>query len=105
MSQFCVHQNLNLLTKDRYPFILDIQSPLLDSLETRLVIPLMTQTIFSAKPITNLMPLTTIKNKSYVVLTSQMAAINKKQLGNMIQDLSNKRNEIISAIDFLITGF
>ncbi len=105
MAQFNVHSNLNPSTKDRYPFLLDVQTNLLDTLETRLVIPLTLQSSFPSKPISNLMPIITIKNKSYIILTPQMASINKKQLGNSVQDLTSKRNEIISSIDFLITGF
>jgi toxin CcdB len=52
-----------------------------------------------------LTPELSIKGHDYLVLTPQMAAINKKSLGVFIMDLSNSRNTIISAIDFLITGF
>ena len=40
MAQFSIYANINPISKNIYPYLLDVQSPLLDSLETRLVIPL-----------------------------------------------------------------
>ena len=46
-----------------------------------------------------------IKSNEYLLLTPQMAAIHKNQLGLFIEDCSQFRNIIVSSIDFLITGF
>lgn len=105
MSQFDLFSNANHATKSIYPYLLDVQSPLLDSLDTRLVIPLVLTSRFKEKAIKNLTPELTIKGHNYLVLTPQMAAINKKSLGIFIMDLASSRNTIISALDFLITGF
>jgi toxin CcdB len=105
MAQFAVHANLNPATKDHYPFLLDIQNKLLDSLDTRLVIPLILLTKYESKPIKELMPIIAIHTKKYIVLTPLQAGINKKLLGGIVIDVSSKRQEIISSIDFLITGF
>jgi toxin CcdB len=105
MAQFCVYTNSNAATKDRYPFLLDIQTPLLDLLETRLVIPLVLLSKYESKPIKELMPVVSINNKKYVVLTPLQSGIHKKLLGSLVIDISSKRQEIISSIDFLITGF
>lgn len=105
MAQFDLYSNANHATKAIYPYLLDVQSPLLDSLDTRLVIPLVLTSRFKEKAIKNLTPELTIKGHNYLVLTPQMAAINKKSLGIFIMDLANSRNTIISALDFLITGF
>lgn len=40
MSQFSLYDNLNADSKDAYPYFVDVQHGLLDSLNTRLVIPL-----------------------------------------------------------------
>lgn len=105
MSQFDLFSNAIHATKSIYPYLLDVQSPLLDSLDTRLVIPLVLTSRFKEKAIKNLTPELTIKGHNYLVLTPQMAAINKKSLGIFIMDLASSRNTIISALDFLITGF
>ena len=105
MAQFSVYTNLNSSTKDQYPLLLDIQNKLLDSLETRLVIPLIPLSKYESKPIKELMPIIAINIKKYVVLTPLQAGIHKKLLGNFISDISAQRQEIISSIDFLLTGF
>jgi toxin CcdB len=105
MSQFCIYTNSNTSTKERYPLLLDIQNQLLDSLETRLVIPLVLLSKYETQPIKELMPILLINNKKYVVLTPLQSGIHKKNLGNFVVDISSKRQEIISALDFLLTGF
>ncbi len=105
MAQFDVFLNTHPSSKTTYPFLLDVQSPLLESLETRLVIPLMTKSTYGEKIINRLIPVIRVKGHEYLVLTPQMAAISKKHLGKQIENCSSDRNEIISSIDFLVTGF
>ena len=105
MAQFSIYTNTNPISKAIYPYIIDVQSPLLDSLETRLVIPLSQKSRFNEKAIKNLTPVLLINNIEYLVLTPQMAAIQKKHIGTYIGDFTKYRNEIVYSIDFLITGF
>ena len=105
MAQFCVYTNTNVSTKERYPLLLDIQNQLLDSLETRLVIPLTPLSKYETQPIKELMPVILINSKKYVLLTPLQSGIHKKNLGTFVIDISSKRQEVISALDFLLTGF
>ena len=105
MSQFSIYANANASTKSMYPYLLNVQSALLDSLDTRMVIPLSLVSKFNDKSISNLTPIVSIKGSDYILLTAQMAGVHKKNLGSLILDLSSMRQTIISAIDFLITGF
>ena len=104
MAQFSLYQNLNPVSKSIYPYLLDVQSTLLSSLETRLVIPVSTKKRFEKEIIKNLNPIIRIENKEYVVITQQMAAIQNKSIGASVCDCLSSRQDIISAIDFLITG-
>ena len=105
MAQFDIYANTNPASKGLYPLLLDIQSPLLEHLETRLVIPLMLKARFSDKTIRNLTPVIEVKNQEYLILTPQMAAIHAKNLGTLVENCASHRNEIVSSVDFLITGF
>lgn len=105
MGQFTVHENPNPSSKKAYPFMIDVQSPLLDGLETRLVIPLALKTVFGNKPIAGLNPTVDILGEEYFVLTQQMAAVHRVQLGRPVADCTEKRHEMLAAIDLLITGF
>jgi len=105
MAQFDVYANINSSSKKLYPFLVDVQSNLLDSLETRLVIPLILRSNFGNITIKNLTPILLLNEQEFILLTPQIAAINKKHLGKLINNCKSIRNEIISSIDFLITGF
>lgn len=105
MSQFTVHQNLNEDSQTSYPYLLNIQSDLLENLNTRVVIPLCLSSALGSKPIQNLTPTFNIEGKSYTLLSPQVAGIPVSELGPVVTDLSEHRFEIISAVDFLISGF
>lgn len=105
MAQFSVYENLSPSTKARYPLLLDIQNQLFESLDTRLVIPLVPLSKYESAPINELMPIVTIRAKKYLALVPLQAGVHKKALGPLVAGVSAKRQGIISAIDFLITGF
>jgi len=50
------------------------------------------------------MPEITIEGKEYSLLTHQMASVSTQTLSNCEGSLTHISTEIISAIDFLITG-
>lgn len=104
MAQFAVYENKNPTTKDTYPFLVDVQSDLLADLKTTVVIPLSPLSAMAGKPISHLCPVVGIRDKEYVVLTQQLAGVNRKILGRQVAELSNHRSDFIAAIDFLISG-
>ena len=105
MPQFTVYKNINEQTKRIYPYLLDVQSDLLEGLNTRVVIPMCPSSALGKRPITNLSPKFEINGNSYTLLTPQLAGIAISDLGLAVENLSEYRSEIIKAIDFLITGF
>lgn len=104
MPQFSVHKNPNPESKAAYPYLLDIQSDLISDLDSRVVVPLASAAGMKGKAIKTLMPTFKIDGKNHVMVTPQLAGISKKQLGAVVCDLSALRDEIISALDLLITG-
>lgn len=54
--------------------------------------------------IKTLTPLLEIDGRQYAMLTPQLAGIPKKQMGAKVADLAHRRNDIIAALDLLITG-
>ena len=83
---------------------MDVQSELLDSLNSRLVIPLTPLELLGPKAPSHLCPTISISEGDFVLLTHQMASVPVKLLSIPVEDLSTFRDEIITAIDFLITG-
>ncbi len=102
--QFDVCPNPNPATSKRFPYLLDIQSDVLQSLQTRIVIPLAPQADFAAQTITRLMPVLSVQGKDYVAVVPQMAGVPFRELRSPISNLSDSRTEIIAALDLLITG-
>ena len=105
MSQFAVYRNPNQATNERFPLLLDVQSDLLDELDTRLVAPLTPRASLLAAPLTRLMPVLQVEGADYVMMTPQVAGIPRRQLGEYVADLSTRRDDIRMALDFLTTGF
>ena len=83
---------------------MDVQSDLLSGLETRLVIPLLRSEELGKRSIRNLNPLVGVNGEVHFAMTQQMAAIPKVVLGDPIETVEFSRREILSSIDFLITG-
>jgi toxin CcdB len=105
MKQFSVYDNKNPKSRKIIPYLLNVQADLLDELQTIVVVPLLPADAGQHKPISRLTPVLSIESRSYLMLTPQLAGISKRELGEPIADLSSAREEIIAAIDFLVTGF
>ena len=104
MPQFTIYQNKNTQSKKEYPLLLDIQTNLLDSLQTTVVVPLKKFETNKDKVLTQLTPILTIEKVDYLMLTPQLAGIQRKELGKAIADVEYARIEILNALDFLLTG-
>jgi toxin CcdB len=104
MAHFHIYENLNPASQKIYPYLIDVQSPLLSDLESRVVIPLVKKDKIEKGIIRNLNPIVSIKKTKYVVLTQQLAGIPNRYIGSSVCDCLSARQEITSAIDFLITG-
>lgn len=104
MAQFVAYENPNKATKKTYPYLLDIQSNLLDDLRTTVVIPLCPANLAGKAAITKLCPILDVDGNSFVALTQQIAGIDRKSLGKKAADLSQYRPQIIAAMDFIISG-
>jgi len=102
MKQFDLYRNGNPRTCEAIPLLLDVQSDLLASLNTRMVIPLSRAKGLAG--INRLMPEVTVGEERLLLLTPQMAGISRRELGEPIGSLAHLRLDIIAAIDLLISG-
>lgn len=103
MAQFDVYLNPNPATRKATPYLLDVQADLLETLATRVVVPLMLaeEMGLAAK---YLNPQFKIKGAAVVMSTAELAGVSIRSLGDRVLSLKNKRDEIIAALDFLFTG-
>ncbi len=104
MPQFDVYRNPNPATRNRIPYLLDVQAGLLESLATRIVVPLCKPEVLAGKPAERLNPQFEIEGHKVVMLTQELAGVPRKLLGEPIRDLAAQRGPIIAALDFAFTG-
>lgn len=104
MPQFAVHRNPSQATRTSIPLLLDVQSDLLETLGTRVVIPLYTPAAAAGAVIGTLTPRLEVDGSPYVAMTPELAGIPQKALGLPVGDLSSRRYDIIAALDLLLTG-
>ena len=102
MAQFVVYQNKNVNTRKMFPLFLDVQSNLLDALQTTVIVPLAKYEPHKQKLLGQLTPVLAVEGIDYLMITPQLAGIPKKELGKEVGSLIGHRTEIINAIDFLL---
>lgn len=101
--QYAIYRNAS--NNKEYPYLLDVQSDIIDDLNTRLVIPLLPLNAFRGKQPQRLCPVLEIEDAEYLVMTHEMASIRQSLLGAEVVNVSHHRNAIKDAIDFLVDGF
>lgn len=105
MTQFDVYINPSKSTKQAYPFLLDIQNPILSDLATRIVIPLGKLEYFKKESMQILTPVIEHNSEQLILLTPQIASVPSSILKEPIGSLAHLRDDILSALDFAVTGF
>ncbi|MEO6079091.1 MAG: CcdB family protein [Steroidobacteraceae bacterium] len=105
MAQFRVYRNPQPDSKHRFPLLLDIQSDLIGALGTRVVVPLMPLAAKGTRALTVLMPAFDVDGRKYAMCTPQLAGVPKGGIGAEVADLASRRDEIIAALDLLVSGF
>ena len=101
MAQFDVFKNPG---GGPYTLLVDIQSDVLAQLPTRVVVPLTSLKRYGGRPITKLNPVVTIGGTQYVMVFQDLAAVPHKVLGERVDSLERRRDELVAAIDLLFTG-
>lgn len=102
MAQFQVYRNTRP-SRAELPYLLDVQSDLVQT-GSRLVVPLVRKERYG-RLYTRLNLELSVENTAVVAAVSDMAAIDARELREAVADLSSQRAEILSAIDFLISGY
>ena len=103
MAQFDVHRSLIEPPTEEAPYLLDVQSDFLEVFNVRVVVPLFRAAGF-ARPIHRLNPNFRIEGGLVVMATQFIAGTSVRNLGDVVATLAHRRDDIIGAIDMLITG-
>ena len=105
MARFDVYPNPGQHAKTT-PYLLDVQSDLLDGLDSRMVIPLR---VLASFPKVNLprrlTPVLTIEGADFLLETPKMGAVPRSLLKYPVVSLVDEHSQITAALDFLFQGF
>lgn len=104
MSQFTLYENTDKTTKKAYPYFLDVQSNLISVLNSRVVIPVVSAKNLEKEAPKRLCPIFQIDGNEYALLTHQLTSAPVSILKRPVENLNAFRDEIINALDFLISG-
>jgi len=104
MAQFDVYRNPNPASRARVPYLLDVQSGLLESIAARVVVPLCKPEVLSGKPAERLNPAFEIEGRKFYLLTPELAGVPRKILGEPVANLAAERRAIVEALDLVFTG-
>ncbi len=102
--QFDVYHNPSPRMREQYPFVVDIQSDLLGSLATRMVVPLaITQLALRDVP-RNLCPMFQVQGLELMLIPFEAAPLPKRLLKAQVQSLKRYMREIVAAMDAVMSG-
>jgi toxin CcdB len=103
-SQFDVHPNPDVASRPRYPWVVIVQSDLVDAVRTRLVAPLAPEFRFPRAP-GRVTPRVVFSGEAYVAVVPSLAALPAGVLrGAPVATLADQRASILSAVDLLFFG-
>ena len=102
--QFDVYDNPSPRMRDVYPYVMEVQSDLLSSLATRMVVPLAVTTLAATDLPRRLCPVFTLNGKSLMLVPFEAAPLDKRLLKVEITSMRQRSNEIVSAMDAVLSG-
>ena len=103
MKQYDLYENTDSASQVTYLYFVDVQTGLLNDLNSRVVIPIAPALDAKSFP-KNICPIIDINNKQFALLTHQITTVSSSFLESKEGSLLLNRDDIISALDFLLTG-
>lgn len=103
MVRFDVYRNPRKESAREVPFLLGVQSDLLDGLESRVVVPLRAAHAVK-RPVTRLNPVFQVAGVEVVMDTPQLAGVPATMLKKPVASLGAHAFDIQNALDLLFAG-
>lgn len=105
MAQFDVYHNPNPASRGRTPYLLDVQSDVMEVLPTRLVCPVRPTAELPLDPIDQIHVPAPVDGRDCIVFVSELTAVPATLVTSRVGSLSAQRGRLIAAIDLLVAGF
>lgn len=104
MARFDVYRNPSVSARHGVPYVVSVQSDLLDGLPTRLTIPLGTETAVPTSAPKSLCPRVELDGQVLYALPQFVAAFRCRDLGQTVGSLADQSSLLVGAIDVVISG-
>lgn len=104
MAQYDVYPNPSPRSREFVPYVIDVQSALLDSLPTRLTMPLSRVGVQTSGISRRLVPQFEVNGELLVLLAHAAAGIDARSLNKAVTSLSEHAGEIRDALDAVVSG-
>lgn len=105
MARFDVYVNRSSHAKT-VPYLLDVQSDLLDGLDSRMVIPIRSLKHFPQLNLSvKLSPILSVLGEKLLLETPKMGAVPQRILKTPVTSLSQEQTQVTAALDFLFQGY
>ncbi|PPE75039.1 plasmid maintenance protein CcdB [Solimonas fluminis] len=102
MAQFSVYRNPRASARHA-PYLLDVQSDVVNA-GLRVVVPLVDPGYFGPRA-KRLNPLIEVSGADYVLSPAEIGSLPLAQLGAAVAHAGAVRQDILDALDFLLTGY
>ena len=103
-QRFDVFRNPSPRSVNTVPYVVVLQSELLDDLPTRVVAPLVKAAALAGRPATRLNPELEVEGETLFLLTQQVGAVPLRSLTRRVGSLEDRRDVIVAALDLLFSG-
>ena len=103
MRQFDVYRNPSERSRAYAPYVVVLQSHLLEAMPTIVVAPMLLAE--NRKPYTRVSALVSFLGDQHIVSTAELVATDAKRLATLCGDLCDQEDEIRRALERLFTGF
>ena len=104
MARFDVYANPEASERKHTPYLIDVQNDYIDTLATRVVIPLRREAVFGP-PARNLNPLFVVADDRVILDTAALGAIPVSELRKPVATLRDARQSIQEALDTLFGAY
>lgn len=104
MPQFDFYHNPNRGSRQRAPYIVDLQHEMLGGLATRIMAPLLVAKPSGEPTMLRLNPIVSVEGQKFFLSTAEMASVPVGELSEAAGNLSSYRDELMAAVDLLFTA-
>ena len=104
MARYDVYANPSVGERKQTPYLLDVQNDYIDSLDTRVVVPLRRAKAFGARP-RDLNPSITVGKDELVLDTALLGAVPMSELRTLVGRISLERADVRNALDTLFGSY